>query len=587
MSHTIHSYAQGSEQWHAHRAAHYNASEAPAVMGASKFTPRAELVREKATGIQREHDAAAQRRFAAGHAAEIPVRAKVEQITGTEFFPVTASVVVDGLPLSASYDGLSMDESQALEIKLWNEGLAAQVRAGELEPHYYWQLEQQLLVVGAESVIFATGDEENLAHMEYRAVPGRREALIAAWKQFREDVAAYTQPAASAAEKVVAEPVEALPAVSVTVTGTLALADNFDAFERALRTFLADRLIREPQTDQDFADLGLQIKAMKKAEDALDAAESQMLAQVETVDQAKRRKDTLKKLVRDNRLMAEKLLASEKERRKGELVAEGVTALRAHVAKLNERLGDSLMPATATAADFGGAIKGLSSLDSMRDKIGVLLAQAKIAASDVADKIEANVKALAAVAPEHAALFTDRSAIVLKAPEDCATLIRARVAEHDAAVKRRAEEAAERERERIRREEAARVEREAQERAAAERRQQEAAAAAERAAQAAAVPPAPAPTYPPAAPSQVYATGPVNVVPMPTKAPAATATLIKLGAINERIAPLSIDAAGLAALGFQPATTQGAAKMYAERDLPRMLAAMLQHIGAVQAKLAA
>lgn len=48
-----------------------------------------------------------------------------------------------------------------------------------------------------------------------------------------------------------------------------------------------------------------------------------------------------------------------------------------------------------------------------------------------------------------------------------------------------------------------------------------------------------------------------------------------------------IDAAGLAALGFQPASTQGAAKMYAERDLPRMLAAMLQHIGAVQAKLAA
>ena len=94
-------------------------------------------------------------------------------------------------------------------------------------------------------------------------------------------------------------------------------------------------------------------------------------------------------------------------------------------------------------------------------------------------------------------------------------------------------------------------------------------------------------TYPPAAPTQPLTTGPANVVPMPTKAPAATATLIKLGAINERIAPLSIDAAGLAALGFQPASRQGAAKWYAERDLPRMLAAMLQHIGAVQAKLAA
>ena len=141
--------------------------------------------------------------------------------------------------------------------------------------------------------------------------------------------------------------------------------------------------------------------------------------------------------------------------------------------------------------------------------------------------------------------------------------------------------------ERIAAEERAKLEREALERAAAERLQAEAAAAAERAAQAAAASPTPAPTYPPAAPTQPLTTGPANVVPMPTKAPAATATLIKLGAINERIAPLSIDAAGLAALGFQPATTQGAAKMYAERDLPRMLAAMLQHIGAVQARMAA
>ena len=143
--------------------------------------------------------------------------------------------------------------------------------------------------------------------------------------------------------------------------------------------------------------------------------------------------------------------------------------------------------------------------------------------------------------------------------------------------------------ERIAAEERAKLEREALERAAAERRQQEAAAAAERAAEAAAVPPTPAPTYPPAPPAQALTTGPANVVPMPTKPPAATTTppSLKLGEIQRRIAPLSIDAAGLAALGFQPATTQGSAKMYAERDLPRMLAAMMQHIGAVQARLAA
>ena len=143
--------------------------------------------------------------------------------------------------------------------------------------------------------------------------------------------------------------------------------------------------------------------------------------------------------------------------------------------------------------------------------------------------------------------------------------------------------------ERIAAEERAKLEREALERAAAERLQAEAAAAAERAAQAAAASPTPAPTYPPATPTQPLTTGPVNVVPMPTKAPAATATppSLKLGEIQRRIAPLSIDAAGLAVLGFPHVSTQGAAKLYHDQDYPRMLAAMLQHIVAVQAKLAA
>ena len=606
-----HNLEQGGPQWLAHRARCWNAGDAPAMLGCSPYETRQQLLHRLATGIAPEVDAATQLRFDEGHRFEALARPLAEEMIGDDLAPVVGTTdsplfLEGGRPLGASFDGITFMGDIVFEHKTLNQDLrSSPIEAdGTLDPtalpkHYRVQMEQQMIVSGAERVLFMAtrweGDTcaERL-HCFYLGDDALRSEILAGWRQFAADLATYTPPAASAVEKIVAEPVEALPAVSVTVTGTLDLADNFDAFERALRAFLADRLIREPQDDQDFADLALQIKAMKKAEDALDAAEAQMLAQVETVDQCKRRKDTLKKLVRDNRLMAEKLLASEKERRKGELVAEGVTALRAHVAKLNERLGAALMPATATAADFGGAIKGLSALDSMRDKISVLLAQAKIAASDVADKIEVNLKALAAVAPEHAALFPDRSAIVLKAPEDCATLIRARVAEHDAAVKRRAEEAAERERERIRREEAARVEREAQERAAAERRQAEAAAQAAAASRQKDQPPVgrtdmdeQTASYPPAAPTQPLTTGPANVVPMPTKAPAATATLIKLGAINERIAPLSIDAAGLAALGFQPATTQGAAKMYAERDLPRMLAAMLQHIGAVQAKLAA
>jgi hypothetical protein len=107
---------------------------------------------------------------------------------------------------------------------------------------------------------------------------------------------------------VVAAPVQALPVRRGPGHRRDRGPRQLRAFETALRDFLEHRLIREPKTDQDFADLDVQIKAMKGAEAALDSAEAQMLAQIQTVDAAKRTKDMLAKLVRDNRLMAEKLL---------------------------------------------------------------------------------------------------------------------------------------------------------------------------------------------------------------------------------------------------------------------------------------
>lgn len=42
---------QGTPQWHTHRAQYLNASDAPAMMGCSPYKSRAELIRERATGI--------------------------------------------------------------------------------------------------------------------------------------------------------------------------------------------------------------------------------------------------------------------------------------------------------------------------------------------------------------------------------------------------------------------------------------------------------------------------------------------------------------------------------------------------------
>ena len=47
---------QGSPEWHAHRATHFNASDAPAMLGVSPYKTRAQLVREYATGVTADVD---------------------------------------------------------------------------------------------------------------------------------------------------------------------------------------------------------------------------------------------------------------------------------------------------------------------------------------------------------------------------------------------------------------------------------------------------------------------------------------------------------------------------------------------------
>ena len=210
---------QGSKEWYAERSRRFTASEAPAMMGASKNQSRDELLYQKATGIVPEVTEAKQALFDRGHRAEAAARRIVEDMLGQDLYPVTAVSDEDDR-LLASLDGCTIDEATLYEHKLWSEGLAAQVRARDLEPHYYWQLEQQLLVVGAEKVIFVCSDgtPEKFVSMEYRPVPGRADALRAGWDQFAADLAAYEPPAA-AAPKATGRTPENLPACTPRTRG--------------------------------------------------------------------------------------------------------------------------------------------------------------------------------------------------------------------------------------------------------------------------------------------------------------------------------------------------------------------------------
>lgn len=447
----IHNVAQGSEAWHALRANYFTASEAPAMMGASKQMKRTELLHAKKTGLDRDVSWWVQKNlFDKGHEAEALARPILEARIGEDLFPVVGT---EG-DLLASLDGCTILGDVLFEHKMWNEQLAADVRAGNLDPHYYWQLEQQLLVSGAEKVIFVCSDgtEENFVSMEYAPVPGRAATLVAGWKQFQADLLDFA-PAEVVPEAVGKTP-ESLPALRIEVTG-MVTASNLEQFKaHSLAVF--GSINTELETDQDFADAEKTVKWCGDVEERLEAAKQHALSQTESIDALFRTIDEISAEARAKRLMLDKLVKARKLSIREDIVMDAAKALQVHIDQINASLGGKArMP--AVPADFAGAIKGKRTISSLRDSADTELARAKIAASQIGDSIRSNLASLDELAADYMFLFNDVQQLVMKANDDLVALIKVRISEHQKAEEQKAEAL----REQIRRQELKRIEDEA------------------------------------------------------------------------------------------------------------------------------
>lgn len=546
MSYTTHNLQQGSDTWAAHRASKFNASDAAAMLGLSPYKTRAELLREMATGITPEIDAAMQKRFDKGHDYEAQARPWAEKLIGVELFPAVVSADVEGLPLGASLDGLDMADTVTWEHKTLNRALAESLARGVIPEQYEPQLEQGLLITGAERCYFqaSAGDPENAPGVWYESKPELQETLLAGWKQFAVDLANYT-PESTKAE-VVAAPVAGFGALSLRVEGRV-LASNLNDFRAGAEAFIA-RLPKPDElvTDQDFANADAAVKACAEAEDRIKAARDAAMAQMADVDAVMRTADEVREAIRGARLALDKVVKAEKENRRMELVRAATEAVSLYYTSIAKSLGEYApsVPASVTA-DLGAAIKGLKSLSSIKDKLDSAVAQLKITASQDADRRREGM-AIIEAHHEHATLLPDRVALVAtKSADDLRNLIAARIAEYKA--QREAEETAEKERQRIRDAERQRAEQEIAQR--------------------------PQPIVEPVVTPHVEI--------MPQAAP--TGARIKFGDVNARIAPLSISAEGLAQLGFQPVGIDRAAKLYAASSLPAIIRALVDHLNAAAA----
>ena len=158
--------------------------------------------------------------------------------------------------------------------------------------------------------------------------------LIAGWKQFDADVAAY-QPEEAPAMVAVGRAPEQLPSLRIEVTGMVTYSNLEEFKEQAFAVLAA--IPRDLQTDEDFANAEQTVKWCKAVEERLEGKKQDVLSQTASIEAVFRTIDEVSAEARRIRLELDKLVSREKELRKMELVQRGVEAVRAHYADLGSR----------------------------------------------------------------------------------------------------------------------------------------------------------------------------------------------------------------------------------------------------------
>ncbi len=539
-----HNLVQGSPEWKAYRANHFNASDAPAMMGLSPYKTRTQLLNEMKSGIAPEIDSATQQRFDDGHRYEALARPLAEEIIGQDLYPVTGS---EG-KLSASFDGLTMDESICFEHKTINDEIRAATCAADLGAHLRVQMEQQLMIANATKCLFMASkwEGEKLieeVHHWYESDQEIRDAIIQGWCQFAEDLENHV--IAEIVEAPKAESLMRLPALSVQIRGEV-VATNMPEFKRQAEDFIAS-IKTDLQTDQDFADADATVKFCEKAEKDLELAKSAAISQTASIDELMRTVDYIQDQLRNKRLMLEKLVKSKKESIKLDILNRGKQEYQSYVDALEKPFAPIKL--VLPAIDLAAAIKNKRTLASLNDAVDTTVAQGKATANAVANTLREQITWYEVAAAEHKFLFHDLQQIVFKPTEDFQNLVNLRIAAHKEAEQKRADEAAKAE-------------------AAANQVPQQSN-------DVAAIP------FPELVES-------ASVVAMPVRASLneSTPPSLRLGQIGERLG-FGLTADFLKSLGFEPAGRDKSAILFHESQFPQICAALVRHINQVQIQQAA
>lgn len=445
---------QGSDEWLEARLNYLCASEAPVVMGESKFMSRTQLLDLK-KGWQKNPDSAFKKRlFEKGHIHEDQARVHTELETLEDYPAAVGLLKVDGLDVEmlASFDGLENETPGALiwEHKDWNLTLAENVRNSVLEPLYYWQLEHQCIVNNSDKVLFTCSDgtTDNRVSMVYESVPERREQLIKGWALFLEDLDKHELEAKK--EKVVAVKQENFPVIECRVEGSQVIS-NLGSYIPLIEQLSEEQMNLSLETDQDFANKDAFNKRVKTGRAELKEKAADILANFDSLKVFNDHVATADGILQKLQSHGEKQVKQAKEVKKQSIINDATKELNDHLKCLSDGINNVQVP--VRELDFAAIMKGKRSYEKMEEAVKSELANIKLEANDIAGTIRENLDSLAELAKDYKFLFNDYQDLITKDNIDLVNLIKMRISEH---------QQAEAERKRLEREQ---IEREAQEKA--------------------------------------------------------------------------------------------------------------------------
>jgi len=421
---------QGSDEWIQARLEYLCASEAPAVMNESKFMTRNQLLDLKKGWLSNPNSSFKEKLFEKGHEHEDQGR-EILELEECEDFPASVGLLND--QYLASFDGLGGDVGAYLpwEHKDWNLILAENVRNGVLEALYYWQLEHQMLVADCNQIMFTCSDgtEENRVSMIYTSVPDRRLELIAAWKQFDIDLDAHEIEAKQ--EVVVAQKAKSLPLITFEVTGT-EITSNVQQVLIEITERSEIEMNRELETDQDFADKDSLNKATKATREKLkrivEDVQNKFVSYSEFAGVAADIDSVLQKMQSQGEKQVKAAKAAKKESIKN-IAEKKISDYSAEIDKLINPIRISSIY-TAGMPDFDLAMKNKRTIESLQNSVDSIVAEFKIAANEIKDKVIANLSTLRELAGEYEFLFMDTPDLVKKENDDLIAVIKVRISDH-------------------------------------------------------------------------------------------------------------------------------------------------------------